>query len=416
MSWQDRLKKAQWRGQDFLTEQHDAREGQRLVVHELPGRDLPVVEDLGAKAPTYKVSAYFVGPDYDRARDQFLDKLRQPGPAWLEHPWLGQVWVRAQDWSISESNAEGGMCKVSVDFAPGGGDVPRPQVDLSDIAKTRADGYVVTGSDFSPKSMPLDGYTAFMRQVNAGMDGLRTALTRARMPLTMAAQVLAAVDSAKALLADALSLPGTYASALRSISGALGLAMVDGFGGSTSTSASTTTIVGTGTSAGVLSSLDTPDDVVRLRVVAALCQAAQPVVLADDASSPVSATTAAALQANLVAEQSARGHWLVATAMQVALADYTVAEVRDAVLVQVLRALDAVLPLADDAVFESAVQARAALQQVLLAQDLTPTQERRLAAPVPSVVLAYRMGVDESVLVARNVVRHPLFVRGVVRV
>ena len=50
----------------------------------------------------------------------------------------------------------------------------------------------------------------------------------------------------------------------------------------------------------------------------------------------------------------------------------------------------------------------------LQAQDLAPTQRRALVAPLPSAVLAHRMGVEEDVLLTRNAVRHPLFVQGAV--
>jgi hypothetical protein len=102
--------------------------------------------------------------------------------------------------------------------------------------------------------------------------------------------------------------------------------------------------------------------------------------------------------------------------MQVALADYTTAAARDAALASVLSAVDALLPTAGDGVFQAAAAARLAVQEALALQALAPTQTRRLAAPLPSTVLAYRMGVDEGLLLARNAVRHPLFVRGVVDV
>jgi hypothetical protein len=123
-----------------------------------------------------------------------------------------------------------------------------------------------------------------------------------------------------------------------------------------------------------------------------------------------------ALRRNLATEQAARQHWAVATAMQVALADYTTAAARDAALAAVLQAVDALLPTANDAVFDAAVAARLAVQQALLLQQLEPTQSRLVVAPLPSTALAYRMGVDEALLLSRNKVRHPLFVRGVVNV
>lgn len=384
MSWMDRLKRAQWRELEFLTESHEAKEGQRLVVHELPGRDDPVVEDLGAKARTWRVSAYFIGPDYDQARNRFLALLRTPGAEWLEHPWLGRVWARAQDWSTSESNAEGGWCKVSVDFVPGGEGVPQPRVDVVDVATATVGGYVISGADFMPEGdISAGAFAELVARVQGVMDAVRTALARARMPLTMLAQVLTAVDSAKALLAEGLALPGEYGRALRAVNGALGLAH-DGLG-----------------------------DDARVRVVAAMCRQGQPqpVVVSGlgSADSP-------ALRRNLATEQAARQHWAVATAMQVALADYTTAAARDAALAAVLQAVDALLPTANDAVFDAAVAARLAVQQALLLQQLEPTQSRLVVAPLPSTALAYRMGVDEALLLSRNKVRHPLFVRGVVNV
>lgn len=383
MSWMDRLKRAQWRELEFLTESHEAKEGQRLVVHELPGRDDPVVEDLGAKARTWRVSAYFIGPDYDQGRDKLLALLRTPGAATLEHPWLGQVWVRAQDWSVSESNAEGGWCKVSIDFVPGGGKSPVPEMDLADWALKQWEPYAGMCRRLLLDQTSQGGLDALLAQVRFGMDEVRKALSRARMPLTMLAQVLTAVDSAKALLAEGLALPGEYGRALLSVNGALGLV-----------------------SAGL-------DDDARVRTVAAMCRQGQPQVVVV---SGLGAADSPALRRNLAAEQSARQHWAVATAMQVALADYTTAAARDAALASVLQAVDALLPTAGDDVFEAAAAARLALQEALALQQLAPTQTRRLVAPLPSTVLAYRMGVDEGLLLARNAVRHPLFVRGVVHV
>lgn len=385
MSWQDRLKTARWRELAFLTESHDAKEGQRLVVHELPGRDDPVVEDLGAKARSWRVSAYFIGPDYDLARNKFLAALRTPGASWLEHPWLGRVWVRAQDWSTSESNAEGGWCKVSVDFVPGGGDVPQPVADVVDAAATAVSGYVVTGAEFAPEPMDANGTATLQARVQGALDDVRTALARARMPLTMLAQVMTAVDSAKALVAEGLEVVGAYGRALQGISSALGLAGTDGA---------------------------TPADAERVRMVTAMCRlgAVTPVALTG-----LGAADAPALRRNLVAEQAARQQWAVATALQLALADYTTATARDVVLAKVVAAVDAVLPTAGtDALFDAAVAARLAVQQALGLQALAATQVRNVVAPMPSTVLAYRMGVDEAVLLERNGVRHPLFVRGAV--
>ena len=50
--------------------------------------------------------------------------------------------------------------------------------------------------------------------------------------------------------------------------------------------------------------------------------------------------------------------------------------------------------------------------EALLAQDLKPAMARDVTGPLPAALLAHRMGVDEAVFMARNKVRHSLFVTG----
>jgi hypothetical protein len=47
-----------------------------------------------------------------------------------------------------------------------------------------------------------------------------------------------------------------------------------------------------------------------------------------------------------------------------------------------------------------------------MAQDLKPQVIKDVVSPLPSTVLAHRLQIDEAVLIARNGVQHPLFVRG----
>ncbi|WP_180131862.1 DNA circularization N-terminal domain-containing protein [Rhodoferax sp. BLA1] len=381
MSWRTRLKPARWDGLEFLTDSHTAKGGRRLVVSEYPGRDDVEVEDLGAKANGWQVNAYFLGDDYDLDRNSFLEQLQVPGPVWLLHPWLGYVWVRAQDWTLTESNADGGYARVAVDLVPGGGEAPQPEPDVADAAEESVQSYAAAASDYKPPALPGNSVATFLARIQGAMGDVRNALARARMPLTMLAAVLNTVDSARALLAQVLELPGAYATALRSIGGALGLSDAD------------------------------LTDGARVRVVAALTRSAVAPGAAITAGA-LGAGDSPALRRALAAEQTARGHWLVATAMQVALADYTTVGARDTALQLVLSALDELLPGADDGVFESAVDARLRLQQALSLQALEATQTRQVVAAMPATVLAYRMQVDEAALVERNAVRHPLFVRG----
>lgn len=118
------------------------------------------------------------------------------------------------------------------------------------------------------------------------------------------------------------------------------------------------------------------------------------------------------LHVNLQREADMRGQLLLASAVQVALADYRSADDRDAALATVLDAMDRMLPTMSDAVFQAALDCRATLIDALLAQQLEPAQSRDILQPLPATLLAYRMEVAEDVFLARNKVRHPLFVQG----
>src|ERR1017187_7546156 len=113
--WAQRMVTAKFKKISFRTESHDTKGGRRLAIHELPGAEQPVVEDLGGKADEFHLNAYFIGPDYDLYRDKFLIALNTPGADWLLHPWRGLIWVRAHSWSVHESNDKGGYCTVGVD-------------------------------------------------------------------------------------------------------------------------------------------------------------------------------------------------------------------------------------------------------------------------------------------------------------
>jgi len=380
MSYEDRMATASFRGFDFLTDDHNAKGGRRLAVTPIPGSDEPHVKDLGGKPWDWKLNAYFIGPDYDLEKNGFLEKLNQPGADWLLHPWLGSLWVRAQDWSIAESNERGGMATVSIDFVPGGKQPYVVQVDKVDVAIDRtaklADAAV---DDFELEPMSADGMTAFLANVNQQLEGLRNVISMATLPLTWAGQAMNLVQGVKGDIAALMAIPDQYAAMLRSLTNALG-------GGGAEL-----------------------DDTERPRVVARFAS------IATTATIPALtglAATDGAVQRNLARESALRGQLMVAATAQAAMADYRAEADRDAALATAVSALDWLLPTAPDSVFEAAVDARTSLIDALMAQDLKPSIERNIVHPMPVSVLAYLLDVDEDVFIARNAVRHPMFVQG----
>ncbi|WP_435626986.1 DNA circularization N-terminal domain-containing protein [Candidatus Ferrigenium straubiae] len=393
MSWRERLVRAELRGFEFLTDSHDTKGGRRLVVHEYPGGDVPAVEDLGEKAGEWNLNAYFIGPDYDLERNGFLGILNQPGATWLMHPWLGRIWVRVRDWSAHESNRDGGMCTVSVHFVPGGSSI-QPISDRVDIAIDRVIKFKQVVQDkFALEPMSAASMTSMIASVQGQLDRVRSLISLATLPLTLANQARGVIDGIKGDAAALMAVPAQYAAAMRSFSNLLGS------GDAAGNSASSTGYSSSGVS-------DT-----------ALPQVVDSLVSMTKLPAPVpgGAGDSPALRVNLRREDDCRRRLMLAGAAQAALADYRSAEDRDAALASVLQAMDRMLPDMSDEVFEAALDCRATLIDALLAQDLEPAQVRDIVSPLPATVLAHRMEVDEAVFLVRNKVRHPLFVRGRVR-
>ncbi|MDR2195572.1 MAG: DNA circularization N-terminal domain-containing protein [Gallionellaceae bacterium] len=402
MSWRDRLVGAAFRDVQFLTEDHDTKGGRRLVVHQYPGREVQSVQDLGADAWGWKLNAYFIGADYDLARNKLLEKLNEPGADWLTHPWLGLIYVRAHNWSVQESNDKGGACKIAIEFVPGGETV-QPLLDTADVAASAATNMADAFElDFDLETMNSGGLTEFIAGVSARLDGLRQIISLATLPLTWVSQVTNVIDGIKGDLAALAAIPGAYARALRNLADLLG-----GGAGKIEVAATVTNSPQRSVSSPDRTTSVVPD-IDRPRVVSRLVKAATPQGTGDLNNVVLDASA----RRNLLREETLRCGLLMMAATQMAVTPYRAEADRDAVLASVVAGIDALLPSLPDPVFEKAAMARAAVITALLAQDLRPATIRDVAHPLPAVALAHRLEIDEATFIARNAVRHPLFVQG----
>ncbi|MCQ8116097.1 DNA circularization N-terminal domain-containing protein [Methylomonas rosea] len=381
-TYRDRWSTARWREIEFLTESHDAKGGRRKAIHEFPGAEEPVVEDMGGKAGDYQLNAYFIGNDYDLEAVALIKALNQPGADWLLHPWLGRIWVTPISWSRRDSNDANGFCTVAISWVAGGEQPPEATPDQVDIANASIAGFADAAvADFDLLAMSADGLGAFVAQVQGKLEFVRQAISFATLPLIWSSQLLGLVSGIKGDLGALAAIPGSYANAFRSLSNAIGLGADD---------------------AG-LADTDRPRLVSRLVALSAN---------ANHGTLSGVAATDSAVRGNLTREAALQSRLYLAAAMQVALVDYRAEVDRTAVLAAIDTAYDALLPTLPDTVFQAAVTARTALVEAVMAQDLQPQQIRDLVGNLPSTVLAHRMRIDESVFLARNGVRHPLFVRG----
>ena len=114
--WRLQLRPGSFRGVKFNIDSHDFESGRRIVDHLFPYKDDPFTEDLGRKQRVYRLNTYVVGTDYFPQRDALIEALEKNGPGILVHPYLGTKTVEAADFTVSESQSEGGLVKITVTF------------------------------------------------------------------------------------------------------------------------------------------------------------------------------------------------------------------------------------------------------------------------------------------------------------
>ena len=106
-------KRATFRGVPFFIENETRTFGRRTQVHEYPGRDLPLLEDLGRATRRIHIRGYLAGEDVPAQRDALINAIEKPEPAILVHPFYGELRVNidgAGDFSYQRQ--AGGICSI----------------------------------------------------------------------------------------------------------------------------------------------------------------------------------------------------------------------------------------------------------------------------------------------------------------
>lgn len=89
----NQLRRPSFRGISFELPMAEARPGRRVVTDELPGRDSPVHEDMGAATRSFSVTAVIGGDSFLQKAATFEDALNTPGAGELIHPHYGELQV-----------------------------------------------------------------------------------------------------------------------------------------------------------------------------------------------------------------------------------------------------------------------------------------------------------------------------------
>lgn len=112
MSYLDRLRNFVYTspsGQEFTLnfDSLSRTGGKKAPVTEFPGQNQGAVQDLGNITPTFPVSCYISGADYDLEADRFWEALHESGPGRLDHPRYGNLSVLPIPETQSEEFVDG---------------------------------------------------------------------------------------------------------------------------------------------------------------------------------------------------------------------------------------------------------------------------------------------------------------------
>lgn len=116
MTFREERELASFRGVSFRTSATGEAAGRRIVRHEFPDRDDPVLEDLGRRAREFTIEGHVLGDSYMAQRDRLLAALNAPGPGELIHPYRGKIRVSVLRSRVRESTSEEGLARFTMTF------------------------------------------------------------------------------------------------------------------------------------------------------------------------------------------------------------------------------------------------------------------------------------------------------------
>lgn len=383
MAWRDELRDGMFRGAPFYCEEAKLRGGRRQAVFEYPQREQGDSEDMGRKLRRFSLDLFVLGEEYMAARDQLLVALESAGPAWLVHPYLGELYVAVEDFDLTESTKEGGIAKFSVQFVEKPTDAlddllfEQPSQVAAAIAAVQVQAPVAFAESFGVQGQSSFVQTAAASRIDAMLDAV-SGIAGPVGAFNVALRKLA--NSVTNLLLQ----PGNLALSLIQLQQSL------------------------------TASLNLPRTALNAQLQllrSARASTGGTLAPALTPSHQVERDNAAALQGLTVTAALLEIASLVASEKATAL--FQSPDDQDALYAEWVSALDERMAAAAGALLTSLQAVQAAFVQEWKRQARLVIGHYRVTTTAPAVVLAYRAtgdAKDEGELVARNRVRHPLFV------
>jgi len=409
MSWRDKLRKASFRGVEFLTLEHGGEFGRRSVTHEYPLRDKPYVEDLGRKARTISIEAFVLataanGFTYIPGRDALIAAIEQSGPGVLVHPTLGELRVSVTDCRLSEKTTEGGLARFALSFVESGEvTFPNASANTPAIVNSRADAAEASITEDFSKKFNVKALPAF---VSDSAIGTLTSAT------SLMGNLPKLVPMAKDALADFLPGLSTLTASLPSliqVPGQLAQNLLSQIGAVRGLAANPLELFG-------VSARDPMNDLKMLRK---LFDFGSPGTSTAVASVPQTTPSRIQQAANQQAITDLVQRAAVVSAVRATSEkDFTVFQDAASVRSELADRLDdLMLSASDDDVYRSLVDLRTAMVSDLTARgaDLARLVSYTPAGTLPALTIAYDLYGDalrDADIVVRNRVAYPGFIMG----
>ena len=407
-TWEN-LRPASFRGVAFEVESHSESGGRRVELHEYPLRDTPYAEDLGKKAGKWQIEAFLVNgkSGYAERRDKLREALNASGPGTLIHPYLGELSVSVDGYSLKETTREGGYCTFSISFVEAGQPV-EPDVEKDTAAN------VLDKAEAAKEAATagfLDEYMPLLEDLEGLAGKVPALLSEATAFLGTPLSILSRAQSAAS---SVLALPDRLASRIRGYLGTI--RQLGGIATSGLKMNALTALLGK-KSAGTASSwLVTSNGVIAGIVGETSWPQAGGGSIGGGTPSPetpgVVASTVANRAETPLIDLIAAGA-VIEAAIESADADYGTADDALASRDAVLEAIDEVQRAnCSDAVFTALSELAAAVNEDLTTRgaELPKLGSATLFMSMPALAASYRLYGDvgqADAIVARNRIRHP---------
>jgi prophage DNA circulation protein len=226
MAWTDSLRASSFRGVPFEVDTAQMTGGRRVGVHETPGGDNAVTEDLGRRTRAINVEAYVIGDDAVAQSIALIAAIEAPGPGTLVHPIYGEITVNIPEYRQVDSWDNGNVILLSLSCIEAG-ELSFITLDSGSALDTALDAMDAATLAELEDQMVTEGFSlAVLDAAIAAVEDVMTAIEEiVATPFAAVAEVSSVLTEAQLLKSRATALanaPADFGAAVQSLMRQLG--------------------------------------------------------------------------------------------------------------------------------------------------------------------------------------------------